>query len=267
MPGVIFSNTLRANFRGMLAWGVGLGLMGMMLAAIIPNVEALQQYAEIVDQLPPFLLSAIGTSAAAIATPEGYIGFGFFTYATFILCAYGVMTGLSITAGEEDSGILDIVLSQPITRWRIVVERFAAHAILTAGIVLISYLGIVIGSLFTGLEFDLGKVALSSIALYPVILFVIAMTAVLGVIFRRKNMAMSAAAVIIIGSYFLNFLGESATDTILEDLRAASFFRYFETNQVMAEGLNFAHMGLLIAVAAVCAAGTVMLFERRDVGV
>ncbi|MGB1286721.1 MAG: ABC transporter permease subunit [Aggregatilineales bacterium] len=267
MPGVIFINTLKSNWRGMLGWGIGMLSLGWMIVAVIPNVDALQQYADLVGTLPPAMLSIFGASdVAAIATPEGFIAFGFFTYAVFILCAYGVLTGISITAGEEDSGILDMVLSQPVKRWRIIAERFAAHTIIVIGIALLSFAGIFIGSLFTQLEIDLGLALMGCLNMIPITLFIIAMTAVLAVIVRRKNVAMGIAGAIIIGSYFLNFLGESATDTILADLRAASFFRYFDASTVMSEGLIIGNVAVLLIVAAICFAGTIMMFERRDVG-
>ena len=37
--------------------------------------------------------------------------------------------GMRVTANEEDSGILDVVLSLPVRRWQVMVEKIAAYLV------------------------------------------------------------------------------------------------------------------------------------------
>ena len=95
--------------------------------------------------MPPLLLQAFGmTDAAQLATPAGFLDFGFFSYMMLVLAAYAVIAGLSVTANEEDRGIMDVLLSLPIPRWRLVVERFLAYALILVLILVLTFLAAVV---------------------------------------------------------------------------------------------------------------------------
>ena len=127
MSGTIFMETLRHNWRIALYWGLGIGGYAVLIILLIPSVDVLKQYADLVANMPAGMLKMFGAAdASSLGTPEGFLGFGFFTYTVLMLAVYAVVAGLGVTANEEDQGILDVVLSLPVPRWRIIVERLAA---------------------------------------------------------------------------------------------------------------------------------------------
>src|SRR5664279_6230367 len=124
MTGVVFMHTLRRNWLTGLYWAIGIAILGAYIIVVIPNVDMLKQYADLVKTLPPLMLQLFGANnAAEIATPAGFLDFGFFSYTLLVMGAYAVVVGLNVTANEEDRGIMDITLSLPIPRWRLVLER------------------------------------------------------------------------------------------------------------------------------------------------
>src|SRR3954466_12868953 len=103
MTGVVFMNTLRRNWLNGLYWAIGIALLGVYIIVVVPNVDMLKQYADLVKTMPPLLLQAFGASASAdITTPAGFLGFGFFSYILLVIAAYSVVAGLNVTANEED---------------------------------------------------------------------------------------------------------------------------------------------------------------------
>src|SRR5262245_38818129 len=105
MSGAVFFETVRRSWKGMVYWGVGLGLMAWLQTIIIPDVEALKKMADLMKSLPPFLLQAFGsTDIAFMSTPEGYMTLQWFSWAVLILAVYSVLSGLNVTANEEDRG-------------------------------------------------------------------------------------------------------------------------------------------------------------------
>lgn len=267
MSGVVFWNTLKSHWRGALYWGIGMGLLAYYILVIIPDVDALNQYAEMAATLPPVLMQMLGVSdSATLLAPEGFIGFGFFGYALLILAAYAVIAGLNVTANEEDEGILDIVLSLPLARWRLVVEKFAAHLVLTLGIVLMAILGMWLGVQQSVLDLNMARLVEATLNMLPGILFMIALTVFISVLVRRKAVAIGIVAGIIAASYFLDFIGKAVTNDIVQVVQKLSFYTYYDSAGVITHGLNAGNVALLLALTVILMAGALWFFNRRDVG-
>lgn len=269
MSGIVFRNTLWRSWRAGLYWAIGIALLGAYALIVIPNVDMLQQYADLIANMPPVMLQLFGASdAAAIASPEGFLGFAFFSYTLILLTAYGVACGLNVSANEEDRGILDVVLSLPIPRWRLVVERLLAYTVVIVLILALTFLTMW-GILLTNDTFSIDTLRLfEGIAnLLPSTLLVLAFTALAGALLRSRGMAMAVAAGFVVISYFINFIGSAASGTAAANLKVLSFFNWYDGGNIMTTGLQWGSVLLLSAVALILAAGSLWFFERRDIGV
>ena len=191
MTGAVFSETLRRNWRQILWWGLGIGALGMSVALIVPNADMLKTLARAFQSMPPSMLEMFGgEDAASMATPEGFLNLIFFSYALLILAGFAVIAGLNITANEEDNKILDILLSLPVPRWRLVLEKFLAYTAITVGIVLLTF-----GSLWTALKMtpalamDDARLLETTLNLLPSTLLVLALTVLLTSLVRSKTVA------------------------------------------------------------------------------
>jgi ABC-type transport system involved in multi-copper enzyme maturation permease subunit len=269
MTGVVFMHTLRRNWLTGLYWASGIALLGVYALVVIPNVDMLKQYAQLIQSMPPLLIQAFGVSDASdIATPSGFLGLAFFSYMMLVFAAYGVIAGLNISANEEDRGILDVTLSLPIPRWRLILERFLAYALIIALILLVTFLcmwGVKLTN--SGLDIDAGRMAEGIFNMLPSSLLVLAFTLLAGALLRSRGAAAGAAAAFVIVSYFVDFLGNAASGTAAASLRVLSFFSYYNGGKIMSTGLNWGSVGLLLAVTVLCVAGGLWCFQRRDVGV
>lgn len=268
MRGVVFVETLRQNWRGMLYWGVGLALLGLLILNLITDVDALKQVAQLMETLPPALLKAMGMDdLTQLATPEGFLGGAYFGRVILILSVFGVISGLNITANEEDQGILDVLLSLPLPRWRLIIEKFAAYTVMTVGIVALGFLGLCAGERASGLAINTFRLLESSFNVLPTVLVIVAFTTLAGAIFRRKGTATMVTAIFVIASYFVDLMGRAASDSFLNQVRVLSFFSYFDNDGVMRDGLAWGNVALLLVVTGVFVAGSLWFFQRRDVGV
>jgi ABC-2 type transport system permease protein len=272
MTGAIFRETLRRQWRQVLYWGAGLGLYGLYITSVINDVDFLQQYAQIMESMPPALLQMFGVEdTAVVATPAGFISFGFFGYSLLILAVFAVVCGMNITANEEEDGIMDVLLSAPIPRWRIIVEKFLAYALMTMLILAVSFVGLLIGLQAADLGDESGQVAgqifEGTINVIPSMLLMIAFTMFMGTVLRRRGTAVAISSVFIVASYFINFLGELAGGTLADVLRGVSLFSYYNPDEVMLNGLNAGNIAVLLLVTAALFAGSLFAFQRRDIGV
>ncbi|HVU14851.1 MAG TPA: ABC transporter permease subunit [Phototrophicaceae bacterium] len=267
MTGVVLLNTLRRNWRQAIYWGISIGILGYYVIVLVPNMDTLKQYEDLVAKMPPLMLKAFGLSdAAQMATPAGFLGFGFFSYMLLVLATYAVLAGLSITSSEEDRGILDVLLSLPIPRWRIIIERLIAYTLILIVMLVITFAGLWIGAATTpGLNLDLGRLLAATVNMLPATLLVLAFTALAGAVARTRTLAIGVATVFVVASYFIDFLGAAASGTFFDSLRVISFYSWYNGGQIMFTGLEAGRVLLLLAVALICALGSLWFFQRRDI--
>lgn len=265
--GAIFRYTLRQNGQAIWQWGGGLASLGLMLMLIVTDMDVITGYAELMDAMPTELLGFFGVeSTDLITTPDGFIAFGFFAYGLMILGVYAVSAGLNIVSSDEDNGRLDVLLSLPVSRPRLFVERFAAYGVITTLLVIFSFSGLLLGSLFSDMEYNMGRLFVGTLNMIPGTLVMIALTAFFSVLFRRRGTALSVSAAIIILSYFTDFLAESASNAVLDFANRLSLFSYYDSQRVVREGLILGDVAVLLTATALFFAVSIWLFDRRDVG-
>lgn len=268
MFGTEFANTLRRNWRQIFMWGGVLAAFGFLIAVIIQDIDALEQYSAIVESMPPIVMQAFGASDATVmSTPEGYIAFGAFTYGAFIMAAFGVVAGIGLTASDEENGILDMVLSLPIPRWRIIAERFAAYTVVIIGISLVMFAGLFAGGEVSPFDLDYGRVLGACLNLVPFTMLTMSVTGLLATVLHRQAVITAAAAMFVLVSYLIDFLGNAASQTFLADLKVLSYFHYYDSEGTMINGIAWANVLGMTAVALVLIAAALYFFDRRDVGI
>jgi ABC-type transport system involved in multi-copper enzyme maturation permease subunit len=268
MTGAVLVETLRRGWKPMLWWGLGVGSLGFFSIIIVPDVEALQQMAELMESLPPFLTQALGGGDVAfMATPEGYLALQLFSFTLLVFAVYAVVSGLNVTSNDEERGILDIVLSLPIARWRLVFEKFVAYSLLITGAILISFVSMWIGIAITPTlaTVDMGKIVAATFAMVPASLVVLAFTLFIAAVVRRRGLAIALASVFVIGSYFIDTIGRAAPSTV-GALRSISFFAYYDGTGVMQYGFSWVNVLVLLVATGILVAGGIWFFQRRDVG-
>ena len=267
MSGVLLRSTLRQNLRATLYWSGGLALLGIYVIAVIPNAEALNNYVGLIASMPKPLLDAIGAGdTLLLATPEGFIQYGFATWAQLMLAVYGMLAGLNLCANEEEAGILDVLLSLPLSRRRLMLERFAAFALLTLLITLLSALGLLLGSAGTELPLASSALLATALNLVPGTLLVMAFTALAAAALRRHVVATGVGIFFVIGSYFLDFLASAISDGPLNQLGQLSFYRWSSEGMAPGAFLPLENLVVLLGVTALLLGIALWFFERRDIG-
>lgn len=268
MAGKIFRETIRGGWRSALYGAIGLGFFGAYSMLLLPDTAGLQGFVKLMEAMPSEMMQVIGVDdPAMMATPEGFIGFAFFTYGAVLLSVFAIFAGLSLTANDEESGAMNMLLALPLPRWRVVVERATAQVIFAFVIVLGGWASLMLTrSLNPAAEaLDPMTMLKACMAFVPVILAVMAVTAVLGVLIRRRNIAGAAAGAFVAISYLVNTMGGMAGPGIGEALQKLSFFAYFDGTELARNGADPGTSLLFIVIAALLGAAAIRLFNHRDI--
>jgi ABC-2 type transport system permease protein len=120
--GIIFNHTLRNSRQSIFWWAFGLAVFGFFVAVIFPMISEFEEINELMAN-PVFQVILGDIEELDMASPEGFLGIMFFAYSPIVLAVYAVLSGVSIIGADEGRGRLDLLLSTPVKRWQVIVER------------------------------------------------------------------------------------------------------------------------------------------------
>lgn len=275
MTGAVFTETLRRKWRQMVYWGVGIGVYAFYPFLMLPSdakerAEVFQGYIDLMEKFDNSMLRALGVEDAAfLGSPEGFIGYGFFGFMLLVLAIYVVLAGLNVTANDEDSGALDVLLSLPVARWRIVLETTLAYGVMSVGISLVAFAGLMTGNVLApiGIEVGTRRLLEGVLNFIPGAIFFLAFTVFVGALVRRRSTAATIAGVFVVASYLIDSIARAANTPAAESIRKFSVFAYYNGATVLKTGLIWHDVLLLLGMSVVLVAVAMFLFQRRDIAV
>ena len=267
MQGIVVRYTLRSAWKQILYWGLGLGILGVYIVFIASDSDIIQGYANLFESMPPAMLQAFGASdAELLRTAEGWIVSIFVSEAGIFLSFFAVMAGLNITTNEEQSGLMDVILSLPISRAAYLIERWIGYALIGFGIIVVCTALTLLSVVGLGVDAQVDKLFLSILNLYPGALLVMTVTCLLGTILRRRAVAIGLSTVFVVASYIFNLIGSAASGAIADLMEQLSFFSYSKGEEIVLGTFDSSGTIALIVVVLIGFALSVRMFDRRDIG-
>jgi ABC-2 type transport system permease protein len=259
--GSIFAKTLYDQRRMFMWWS--LALVGVSLI----YVAGYKEYTEagILDaELPEYLSALMGVMD--YASPEGYLTATFFTLiGSLLMVIFALTIGARAIAGDEETGMLDILLAHPISRTRLVLERFAALVAATAGFGLIAWLAVTVAARIAEMAIPVSHIAAACAGLALAGLVIGSVALAVGALTGRLSLAIGVT----VGVALVSFLANNLAPMIdgLASLQRLSPFYYYLGGDPLRAGFD-ASGSAVLAVAALLLAGlAVWGLNRRDVGV
>lgn len=236
---------------GVLAWGLGTAFFAFYLASVA------RQTADLIQGSAGFraYLTVAGHGNPYIAL-TGYFWFGI---ALLLLAVYAI-TQVARWSADDNEGRLEMILSAPVSRARVVIERAVALLLRLAIIVAISSVALDLGGAAANIHFDPGALTVASLLLIPFGLSFAAIGAVLAS--RAPRATVAALVTFTFLSYLISQLGPLLKwpDWALK-LSVFNLYGAPLTNGVDWTGL-WIMSGITIGGFAIGA----LLIRRRDVG-
>ncbi len=238
---------------GLTGWLIGFALPALLFVSLAKQIV---QMLEQTPSLQPYLQFMLRSGT----TPyEAFLGFALFGIAQLLLALY-ITTQVARWAAEDSEGRLDLLLSAPVARWRVPLERGLALAIscavLAAGAALTTHLA----ARSIDVSLAAGKLIAAAALLVPFALAFGALGAVL--VSWAPRAAMVSLATVALASYFLQQIGSIFKWP--EWLLNLSLFQLY--GAPLAQGVNWNGLWAIagVTVAGFGAASVAML--RRDIG-
>lgn len=266
MPASVFLKSLRDLRRSLAWWSLGLvGLVALMVS-VYPTVRDNPDLNQLVQEYPEALQAFIAFGGNLdYASGAGYLGSELFSFMVpLLLLVAAIGHGAGAIAGEEERGTLDLLLSHPVTRQRVALEKLAALASELALLGTVLWAALVVGVLATGMDVSAGELAAATGSAAALALAFGSIAFMLGGATGHRVLAIGVAAAAAVAAYLVNSL--AALVELLRPLQKATPFYHYTVADPLRHGVAVWHLGFLLAVAGLAAALGVAGFCRRDVG-
>ena len=257
----IFAKTLRDSRGGIIWWGIGAGSLGFLVGALWPTIqENIDMMMGYLEAFPDWMLNMLG--GGDLATLAGWANLEFLAFLPIIFSIATIAACSGAFQGEEDKRTMDLLMSQPIPRWRVGVEKMAAITVALFAATFITSALFILGLLLVDVEFDFGFAFLAPFNAIPLALAMGALALFGSAFFPTRGVTTAVSATVLTASYFLQTLGEMVEG--LRNVRGLSLYYYYASSQPMAGIMDWGHVFVLFALAAVLFAASLWAFERRE---
>ncbi len=254
-----------AHMRGqILGWGVSLGLLGAYFTSVFNSFQAqMEQLKQVMGYFPPELFEFFGIDIATL-TPFRMLDIKFFSLMPVILGIFSALTCSGLLAGDEETGLLDLILAHPVSRRALFFGKALAFPVALLGITAIMWLGVSLFMDRAALQVTPVQMLWPMVSLAANVLLFGGLALFLSMVLPSRRMASGVTMFVLIAGFFVE--GMSEIEPSLK--KAADFmpYAYYQGGQA-AFGLNVGWVVGLVAVAAAFALLAWWRFEKRDIRV
>lgn len=254
-----------ARSRGqILAWGLGLALLAIYIVSLYGTFSE-QQYTfgELIQAYPPELMAAFG-GTADLFTPPGYLNFTFYSYMPLILGIYAILVGAGLLVGDEEKGILDLILAYPISRSAFFFGRLASYCLTMLAVLFLTWLGFLPLAGGSKLALNAFELALPLLDLFATLFFWGMLALLLSMFLPSARLSGMLAALMLVASFFLTTLAR--LDENLVNLEKLSPLHYFKGGYAV-NGISWDWFTGLIGIGIIFGLLAWLRFQRRDIRV
>jgi ABC-2 type transport system permease protein len=263
---IVAARLVRDRRWSMLWWALGLVGLTLFTVALYPSIKDQPSFEELLASMPEALRSAIGYQPSIpLSSPAGYLQARLFsTLAPLLAVVFGIGAGARAIGGSEEAGTLELLPANPVTRSRVLLERYLASFGLLAGLVAVLAVSLLIlAPPFEALEgVPTENVVGACVAVFALGLLHGSLAFAVGAAVGRRGAAVAVATAVAVAGYLVETVLAAAGDLGIGS-QLSPWHWYLEHN-MLAEGATLAAVALPLAITAVLLAASWVMFQRRD---
>jgi ABC-2 type transport system permease protein len=255
---------LARNRAFLIAVALVLAAFEFIGCAIVASIDISGALTQVMQFAPPVLRAMIEQNMPG-SSPAAVLAFAWnHPVAHALLTAVAITLPARAIAGEAETGVIELVLAQPISR----AEYFAAHLLFGAaalgGVLAAGLLGTAIGQQFYGIEgFGAGRLAALFINMFLLQLAIFAVTLAASAYGQEAGRVAIMGVLVAVVSFLVNAI--SALWSKAQFAKPLSLHGHYEPRDILTHGqLSVPSLVILGGFAAIALAVAYRHFGRRD---
>jgi beta-exotoxin I transport system permease protein len=259
----VFERTLHEERRALTGWAVGLVALAVTMLAIYPTVRGNAEFSKLFESYPEAFRSMFGVSD--YTSGPGYLRAEIFSLmGPLLLSVFSILWGSDLTAGEEQRRTIDVLMANPVSRRRVVLEKWAAMLVGTALAAFSLWLTLLFGGPLVQLHVGVAALSAAIVASWLVATVFGTVALAVGAATGRRGLARGLGALAAVAAYLMSSLAEVVR--WLEPVRPASPWYHALGVDPLGSGFQVVHLLVLVIIIVGAAFGALIAFDRRDLG-
>lgn len=263
MTTAILVKSLRDRRRALIGNSLGLVALVVWLGALFPILRDNQGFNDIMEQVPQEMFAAVGVDLATFLTAAGFLSAEFFAlFAPLLILIFVISAMVAETSTEERDGLMDMVLSNPVSRRRVFLEKAGGVAAAALLMVAVITAALLVANPVFGLDLPVAGVVAAGLSLWLLGTTFGAAALLVGAFTGRSATAGGMAGFLALLAWFVTSF--SGLLPWLEGAGGMSPFTWYREPNPLIAGFGAGHLWLLIATVVLLGVA-VLLFDRRDI--
>jgi ABC-2 type transport system permease protein len=259
--GSIFDRTLHDQRRALAGWAVGLALLAAWLLAVYPTIRDNADMAALLESYPKALREMF--HLADFTSGPGYLRAEVFAFtAPVLLIVLGVLWGSDAIAGEEDRHTIGLLLANPVSRRRVVLEKWLAVCSGVLGAAGVLGVALAVGGSAVGLDVPLWRLAAAVLATGLLAVVFASLALAIGAATGHRGFARGATLAAAVVAYLVSSLADVVS--WMRPLRGLSPWHHALGVDPIGRGFFPLRLGLLVLLAVAFVGAAAAVFDRRD---
>lgn len=252
----------RHRVRGSLVMAAGVALLVSLVIWVYPSFQSAMDLDQLLAAYPEPVVKALGIEE--LSSLEGFLAVELYSFAWVILFGlYTAYAAAGIIADAVEHGRMDLWLSLPVRRWRLLVEHYLTLLVPIVVVNAVTPVVVYVGSILIDDHLALRDLVMVHVLSVPYLLATGSIGLVIGVVFSRASVAERAALAVVFALFLIESL---VADTGYGWVGAVSPTHYYDVNDILIRGqYDLVAAGILLGAAVGLVWLAAMLFARTDV--
>lgn len=260
----IFRQTLKDNKTIIIIFALALALYSFMLVSLFPTVNKFSGLTEYWDSLPEGMKAFFNIQGIGFDTLEGFLTIEFVLVWILISAGFVISFANKIVVKEIESGTMELLLSYPISRKKLIITRSIVALIGILLLVLATILSILITAHSKGISVHDFRIFKFGFIGFFLCLAIYAYSLLFSCIFDERNKVILASVGLTIALYILDVFAKLSDK--VKDFHFLSLFKYYDPQGVLSRGdIYWGGVGILLLFSIICFIISLIVFERKDI--
>ncbi len=259
----VFAKSVWDRKRTILWWAIGASALISWVSFTYPIMRDSEAMLQFIEDFPPEMLAVFGIDPATYLTGAGFLQAQFYTmFGPLMIIGLAISLAVGATASEEKNGTMDMLLSAPISRTSVMIQKAGVVEVLVAIVVAALTAVLLIFNVALDMGLAIENVLAANVSLWMLGLVFGGVTLVAGAFTGKPSTATGVGVLLAILSWFANAF--VALFSWLEIPSKVSPFTWYLEGPPLLNGWNTGLLWLIIATVMLAIAA-ILIFNRRDI--
>lgn len=261
---VIYKREMFLNKNPLIIYSTIVFLLTFWLISMYPSFAENQTFTEMIGGLPESMIKAFNLNKLNLTTVEGFYATEVYT---ILILVGGIFSGTisgTIISKEEDKRTADFLLSKPVTRFEIYLQKLFAYLTNVLIFSITSYIAALIALTIFVNEYNLKIFIHLNLAAFLFMLSIGGVGFLLSAVLTSERTAMSIAIAFVLVAYFLDIFSKLIEK--LEPIGYISPAKYADAVYIVDNGtMSASSILVLLAITAVGTITGYLFYSSKDI--